>query len=189
MALDALETFVAVTGNLYLAEVGSTLPAPGSDPATPPDAAFLDCGYSEEDGVSLKVTPDIKEFGAWQATTAVRRSRKSQVLAISGKFEQHNPVTIPAAFGGGSFDTTDFPTYTFPVAGDPLVEYAVILDVLDGDRIERHVLPRANAGLDEVEVSYNADNLASLVISLKSLAADVAPYVIYSDDAAFAPAS
>lgn len=190
MAFDTDEVYVGLTGNLYLGAVGSTLPAENSDPAAAVDAAFLDCGYSEEDGVSFKATPEIGEFKVWQETDAIRRSRKAQVAEISGKFVQHNEVTIPAAFGGGTVDTSgSFPTYTLPAAGDPLQEYAVVFDVLDGDKIERYVVPRMNAGLEGVQIVYNKDNMASLTISLKSLASTTPTYIIYNDAAAFAAAS
>lgn len=190
MALDPAEIFVAGTGHLWLAAVGSALPAPNSDPTTPPGAAFVDVGYTEEEGVSFTSTVDITEFLVWQATTAVRRSRKLQVQEIGAPLVQWNEATLVAAFGGGSINTTgSFPTYTFPVAGDALKEYAVVLDLHDGARNMRLVVPRMNSGLENVEVKFNKDNMAVLQLNLKSLASATAPYITVDDAAGFAPSS
>jgi hypothetical protein len=190
MALDAEEIFVAGTGHLYLGTVGGGLPAPNSDPTVHPGAGFVECGYTEEGGVSFTSTVDITEFLVWQSTTAARRSRKLQIQEISAPLVQWNEKTVEAAFGGGTWDTSGgFPTYTFPVAGDALQEYAVVLDVVDGLKDMRIVVPRMNSGLENVEVTFNKDNMATLPTNLKSLASATAPYIIVNDAAAFAPSS
>ena len=189
MALDAAEIFVAGTGHVWVATVGTTLPAPDTDPTTHPGAGFVDLGYTEEDGVSFTSTVDVTEFLVWQSTTAARRSRKLQVQEFSAPLVQWDENTIVAAFGGGSWSGSSFPTYTFPVAGDALQEYAVVLDVTDGLRNMRIVVPRMNSGLENVEVKFNKDNMAVLQTNLKSLASTVAPYITVDDVVAFAPSS
>lgn len=189
MALDALEVTVAGTGALYIAPVGSTLPAANTDPTTTPNASFIEMGYIAEEGATLTSTPEISEFKAWQSSQAIRRGVKTRELQIAAKLLQWNETTVVKAFGGGSVvDAGGFPTYTFPVAGEALDEYAVILDVTDGDRHSRLVVPRMN-GVDPVEAQFNADSMAELPLVLKSLAHATAPYWIFDDDAAFATAS
>ncbi len=186
---DADEVIVAGTGQLHVAPIGTTLPAPNTDPTAALNVAFFGCGYGAEDGASLKGTPDITEFRAWQATSPIRRGRKSQELEIGIKLLQWNEQNIVLAFGGGSVNTSGgFPTYTFPVAGEPLAELAVVLDIQDGDRNARLVVPRMNV-VDAVEANFNADNMAELPIVLKSLDSGTAPYWIFDDSAAFAAGS
>ena len=190
MPFDAEAVVVAGTGHLYLAPTGTTLPAPNTDPTAELTGAWRECGYTATDGVTLRGTAEITEFEAWQATTAIRRSRKLQVQEIQCDLLEWTENTLIAAFGGGSIsESGGFPTYTFPVAGDALAEYAVVLDVTDGDRNMRIVVPRMNSGLEDVEVQFNKENMAVLPLSLKSLAADVAPYIISDDVAAFAASS
>ncbi len=190
MALSESEVVVAGTGHLWAAEYGAaTIPAPNSDPTTIP-AGFVDLGYTEEDGVTLRGTVEITEFNVWQNTSPVRRSRTLQVQEIEAPLVQWNEATLVAAFGGGTVDTSGgFPTYTFPVAGDALAEYAIVLDWQDGDRNFRLVVPRMNSGLEDVEVQLNADNMATLPLLLRSLATVTAPYIISDDAAAFVASS
>src|SRR4051812_20928330 len=88
MALDSAEVIVAGTGHLYLGAVGATLPTTVGDGTTP--SGFVELGYFATDGATLKGSADISEFEAWQATTAIRRSRKLQVQEISGDLLQWN---------------------------------------------------------------------------------------------------
>ena len=180
------ETFIAGTGQLYAAPVGTTLPAPNTDPTAALNGAFVGTGYTAEDGASFKGELEVTGHRVWQSTSDVRRERKSQTFQIGCELVQWNEITLPLAFGGGSVDTSGgFPTYTFPVAGESLYERAVVLDVTDGDRHMRIVMPRMNIA-DSVESQFNADNMANLAIVLSSLASTVAPYVISDDAAAFA---
>ncbi len=188
MALDEQEVVVAGTGHLWVGTVGITLPAPDSDPTTPP-GAFVDLGYTEEDGVTLRGVTEVSEFNVWQNSSPVRRSRTLQVQEVVTNLVQWNEATLVAAFGGGTVSGGSFPTYTFPVAGDALAEYAVVLDWQDGLRNFRLVVPRMNSGLEDVESQLNADNMAVLPLTLRSLATIVAPYIISDDAAAFAASS
>jgi hypothetical protein len=190
MALDAAEVVVAGTGHLWLAPVGTTLPAENSDPTAALASAFVELGYFAEDGATLAGAPEISEFNAWQSTTAIRRSRKLQVQTISGDLLQWNENTVVAAFGGGEITNAGgFYTYTFPQAGDALAEYSAVLDVQDGDRNLRIVVPRMNSGLEEVSSQFNKDNMAVLPISLSSLASDTPTIILFDDAAAFVPSS
>lgn len=189
MALDEQEVVVAGTGHLWVGTVGVTLPAPNSDPTSPP-GNFVDLGYTEEDGVTLRGVTEVSEFNVWQNSSPVRRSRTLQVQEVVANLVQWNEATLVAAFGGGAVTTGGgFATYTFPIAGDALAEYATVLDWQDGDRNFRLVVPRMNSGLEDVESQLNADNMAVLPLTLRSLATSVAPYIITDDAAAFAASS
>jgi hypothetical protein len=189
MALTESEVFIAGTGHLWVGTVGSTLPAANSDP-TAAVSGMVDLGYFEEDGVTLRGVTEISEHRVWQNTSPVRRARTLQVQEIAGNLVQVNEKTLEVAFGGGTVDTSGgFPTYTFPVAGDAIAEYAVVLDIQDGDRNARLVVPRMNSGLEDVEVQMNADNMLALPLLLRSAASGTAPYWIWDDATAFAASS
>lgn len=189
MALDENEVVVAGTGHLWVAPVGTTLPAPNTDP-TADLTGFVDLGYTEEDGVTLRGFVEISEFKVWQNTSPVRRSRTSQGREIQTNLVQWNEASLVAAFGGGTVDTSgSYPTYTFPEAGDVLQEYAVVLDWQDGDRNFRLVDPRMNAGLENVETTLNANSMAPLPILFRSLATSTSAYLVSDDAAAFVASS
>lgn len=186
MALTAEQVVIAGTGHLWLAPVGSTLPDFDDDPVAALDDAFVECGYTAEEGVTLTGSPEIVAFNAWQSTTAIRRSRKLQVQKIACDLLQWNPDTLKAAFGGGEVTTAGgFATYKFPVAGDALAEYAVIVDAQDGERNLRIVIPRMNSGLEDVSTQLNKDNMAVLPVAFESLASEVGPFMLFDDADAF----
>lgn len=182
MALTATEVVVAGTGHIWLAPVGSTLPEEGDDPTEALDAAFAELGYTSEDGVTLTGSPEIAAFNAWQSTTAIRRSRKLQVLKVAAELLQWNPDTLAAAFGGGSVTGN---TYTFPAAGDALAEWAAVIDWQDGERNSRLVIPRMNSGLEDVSTQLNKDNMAVLPLALESLASTIDTILLFDDADAF----
>lgn len=172
MSLDVTQTRLPGTGNIWLAPVGSTLPAAGSDPTAALDGAFVQIGYIAEDGITISSEPTISEHFALQSVTAIRRARTSQVTGVQADLLEWDGETLIAAFGGGTFTGGSFPTYTFPIAGDALKEYSVVVDLRDGDINDRYVFPRMNSGLETVETVINRENLAVLPLQLKSLASD-----------------
>lgn len=187
---DEAATVVAGTGQLWVAPVGTTLPAVDTDPTLALAAAFVGTGYTTEDGVTLSGNLEISEHRVWQNSSPVRRERKSQEIQIGCELVQWDENTLVLAFGGGSVSTGvgGFPTYTFPQAGEALYERAVVLDVTDGARHMRIVVPRMNVA-DSVEAQFNADNMAVLPVALRSLASATAPYIISDDAASFAAGS
>jgi hypothetical protein len=184
------ELVVASNGQVYVAPVGTTLPAHNTDPTAALNAAFAGLGYITEDGATLTIAPEIIDFKAWQARQAIRRERKSQEVQIAFALEQWSEKAVVLAFGGGEVTSAGgFYTYELPVAGDALDERAMVLDWSDGDKNYRFVLPRGNV-TEAVESKFKADELAVLPITFKGLDASdgTAPYLI-TDDPAFADAS
>lgn len=189
---DSSELVVGGTGQVYVADIGTTLPAKNSDPTAVLSSDWTGLGYHTEDGVSFSAAPDITGFRAWQAQQDVRRERKAQAIQVAFDLEQWNEATVPLAFGGGTItDAGGFYTYTFPAAGDALDERAMVVDVQDGERNMRFVFARGNV-VETVEVTFNSDNLAVLPIAFDLLeptdGGDIA-YVIFDDAAAFATGS
>ncbi len=182
---DADEVVVAGSGQLHVAPVGTALP---TTPTAGLNAAFVGLGYTAEDGVSLKSTPEVTEFRAWQNQDAIRRAVKARTIEIGCELLQWNEETVPVAFGGGAITGSGPYTYTLPAAGEALAEHAVVLDIVDGERLMRIVVPRMSVA-DAIEAQFNADNMAGLAIVLKSLASTTVPTILFSDAAAFAAGS
>jgi hypothetical protein len=189
---DPNELVIASNGQIYVAPVGTTLPAIDSDPTAALDAAFVGLGLATEDGVTLTITPDVKEFKAWQSRNAVRTVVNAREVQAAFALEQFNEETIPFAFGGGAVSNAGgFYTFSLPAAGDALDERAMVIDAQDGDRNMRIVIPRGNV-TDAVETKFQAADLAILPITFKALeplAGGAAMYVIFDDAAAFAAGS
>lgn len=189
---DPNELIVAANGQIYVAPVGTTLPAINSDPTAALNSAFVGLGYCTEDGVSFKVTPDVKDHKAWQSRQAVRRVVQSREVEAGFELEQWNESTVPFAFGGGEITSAGgFHTYVLPEDEDALDERAMVIDFQDGDRNGRIVIPRGNV-TDAVESKFKAEELSTLPITFKALtpiAGGSAMYVIFDDQTAFAAGS
>lgn len=186
---EASELVVAGNGQIYVAPVGTALPA---GPSTALNAAFIGLGYTTEDGASFSVSPNIEEFRAWQSRQPVRREMTEQDMQVSFALEQWNEETVPLAFGGGEITSVSGGyKYTPPAATDALDERAMVIDADDGDRRVRIVIPRGNV-TDAVETTFQRSELAVLPITFQALAPDdesASWYALFDDSAAFAAGS
>lgn len=98
---------------------------------------------------------------------------------------------VPAALGGGSIASGESGyVYTPPDPEDNIEEFAVILEVQDGDRVMRIRVPRATAG-EDIEATFDRGSLAELPISFDALQPDSGTLftIWFSDTAAFAAGS
>ena len=192
MALNATEITVAANGSIYVAPVGTTLPAKHTDPTAGLNAAFgYALGYASEDGVTFSATPDVTDIGAWQSKDPVRRLVTATENSVSTELMQWNEKTFPLVFGGGEVtEAGGFYTYTPPAADEGLAEVSVIIDWNDGDKNYRLVIPRANA-TEGTETQLQRGASANLALTLKALApaAGVDVWYLNTDDPAFAVGS
>lgn len=135
MALDAQELFIPGGGSVLIGPVGTT---PPTDTDTPWDAGWTDLGYTDENGVTITPGMTMTEVPAWQSRYPVRRIVTAETMEVEFSLLQWNEDTISLAFGGGTW--TDG-VYSPPAAGS-LAEYALGIEGVDGDNIERWVIYR-----------------------------------------------
>lgn len=186
---DPSELHVASGGQIYVAPVGTALPA---GPTTALNAAFVGLGYASEDGATVSVTPDIQEWPAWQSRQAVRREMVGQELQVAFSLMQWNEDTVKLAFGGGAVSSVSGGyRYDFPTDSEALDERALIIDADDGGERIRFVFPRGNV-VESVETQFSRSSPALLPITFKALEPGdgaAAGYALFSDTAAFAAGS
>jgi hypothetical protein len=186
MAQDADEVVVAGNGHIYIAPVGTTAP---TDIATAWAAGWIDLGYATEDGVTLTVGRTITDITAWQSFHPIRRAITAMNITVAFVLQQWNENTTRLAFGGGAITTTAGPPahylYTPPDPED-LDERAVGVEWADGTKTYRLVIPRAIV-TDDVSTQLVRTDTAQLPITMGVIAeGGVAPYVIRTNDPAFA---
>jgi hypothetical protein len=185
---NASEIVVASNGQVYVAPVGTPLPATS---VVALNAAFVGLGYATEDGASVSVTPEVADYMAWQSRSPVRREKTSQEIMVSIALMQWNEQTVPAAFGGGVVTgTAGNYRYDLPTDDAALDERVMVLDAVDGTVHMRWVFPRGNV-TEAVEAAFQRGTPASLPIGFKALApaAGVSPGYFLTDSAAFAVGS
>lgn len=170
MANSARDIHIGLTGQIQVAEVGTTMP---TDATSPVDRAFVDLGYTTPDGLRLAYNPETQEIEVWQSEDPVRVFATRRPASVEFQLAQLDENTMPIAFGGGTVTPLggDAWQYSPPQAGDALAERAAVLDVEDGDKRVRIVIPRAVI-TEPVEVTFSKEAPANLPVTLRVLKPD-----------------
>ncbi len=187
---DATETLIAGNGQAYYAVVGTALPTTAD---TALNVAFVGLGFHTEEGVTVNRERSVVEHRAWQSAYPIRRTLESDDFQVQFSLLQWNEITVPFAYGGGTLVTVSAGQYRYdpPSASDALAEWSLIVDVVDGARKGRFVIPRGSV-TDAVESSLTRTEMAPLPVTFKALepADGSLPWKFYSNDlGAFAPGS
>jgi hypothetical protein len=163
------ELIVANNGQVYVAPVGTPLPATASAAL---NGAFIGLGLISEDGAAFSRSPDVQEYRAWQRRQAVRREVTGVDTQVAFALEQWNENNVPLAFGGGDITPVSGGyRYDPPSASDGLDERSMVIDAVDGSTHLRWVIERGSA-TDAVETQLQRAQLALLAITFKVLAPD-----------------
>jgi hypothetical protein len=143
MSKDAAEIHVASDGEVLAAPVGTAMP---TSPTGSPNAAFINLGFLNEDGVTFTDTPSVEDIRAWQAADPVRRLVTERVLTVAGSLLQVNQENFLVAFGGGSWESPSAGVYKYtpPAAQDALAETAMIVRSHDGTKNNEYNVFRGN---------------------------------------------
>lgn len=188
MARDSDEILVALTGDVYVAPVGTALP---TTEVVALNGAFSNLGYLTEDGVAFAVGQEVEEIPAWQSLDPVRRLLTAREFTSGFSLLQWNEHTFQVAFNGGAVTepTSGHYKYTFPTAADGIAEFAVVLDLVDGAKKYRVVMPRVTNN-EGAELNLVKTGPGSLPVSLKALTPETGDIVaIYTNDPAFEASS
>lgn len=161
------ETIVAGTGAVYYAPLGTAFPASADDPIDADD--WTATGLTDDDGVSLKIQPQVKEFTSWQLSDATRRKVKRSLKSIMAKLQQFNRANIVLALGGEVEGTEGDWTYWPPAGGAATPEWAFIVEIQDGDKVHRFCVFRGTADAD-VEMVFNDDTMSDIPVTVNFLA-------------------
>lgn len=133
MTLTTSQVRVAITGELYVAPTGTTLP---TDTTTALNVAFKGLGYFNEDGVKESYDKDTDDINAWQNATIVRTVVKSAKATFKGTLIQTNKDVIEVVFGTSVTQTAAHGTYTIN-PGATSGRKAWVFEVIDGSNIKR----------------------------------------------------
>lgn len=137
---DATKVRVGVTGEVYNAVVGTTLP---TDPNSALNAAFLarPLGYLTEDGVTQSINEDVTEIKAWQNGDTVRKIRTSQDLTYQFAMMETSKLTLETYYGNVSGFGTDPSLGSAHITGAELPHYSWVFHIIDGNARVRLVIP------------------------------------------------
>jgi hypothetical protein len=142
MATDPNAIVVPGTGRVLVAPVGTTGPA---DVATALNVAYVDSGYTSEDGITITPSIDANDVKVFQSNLPVRRSITGRGLEVHFTMLEWSDVTLPFAFGGGSVTATTGPPahylYNAPSSAS-YDERSLVVEWTDGTNITRFTAPR-----------------------------------------------
>lgn len=137
MATTAANVRVAVTGGVYYAPDGTTLP---TDATTALHATFLagELGYVTEDGITQTIDSDTEQIRAWQNADLVREVQTSHDLKFALSLLETSNNTLEAYYG--NFDPGTG-TGTVEVKAEAGIRGSWVIHVVDGDAKIRIVIP------------------------------------------------
>lgn len=137
MALTAEAVRVGVTGAVYVAASGATLP---TDAITAVDAAFSDVGYVSEEGVTTSTGTESTDIKAWQNGDIVRKVQTSHDFTVAFTMLETNGKSLELYYGnytagpGGASGVVE-------VKGEQGYRGSFVINVLDVDDDIRIVIP------------------------------------------------
>lgn len=125
-ANTAANVEVAVSGHVYFAPLGTTLPA---DWYSTLNASFVNVGYISEGGITEKPEADSNEIPAWNGDI-VRAIQTKHKLSYSFTMLETSDDTLALYYGDKDV-----------ITGAQLVHHAMVIDWQDGAKWRRNVYP------------------------------------------------
>jgi hypothetical protein len=173
MALDSTQCFIAGTGNVYIAAVGSTAPV---DVTTAWAAAWKQVGYTEDDGATFSASYDTDPKTSWQSLDPTNYARTGRTSSVKFTMKQWNQVNFPVVWGGGAIAETGLGTgvYKYDAPSGSTIDYRAIgVEVTDGTKIGRLIIPKALL-TDASEVQFGKGEEAVMELTFGVIATGVA---------------
>lgn len=181
MAIDTSEIRVGVSGSVYVAPTGTTAP---TDATTALDAAFVDLGAINEDGLGLAPSRSIEKVRAWQSSKAVRTIITEDELSLSFALQQWNEDSIALAFGGGTFSVANVTEAKFvPPAAGTVDERSFVFEWVDGSLTSRLYVPKGMV-TDVGEITVGKSGAIELALTVEVLGSTPNDFIYFTDDPA-----
>lgn len=193
MTQDASEVVIGANGSVYTAPAGTALP---TTIAASLNAAFVEHGFTSEDGVTFRDEKEIEDILVWQSFYPARKVVSAKTSGVEFVMRQFNADNAQLAFGGGEVDISGgVAVYTPPPPGE-INEVATIVEWVDGDYTFRLVVPKGMV-TGEVESVINRTVATDLPIAIEATPEgqpvdgepETFPFYIVSDHPSFADPS
>lgn len=188
MANDSTRVTVAAKFRVLIAPVGTAAPA---DDSAAISATWKEVGYTTRDGTTFQASdPSWEDIPAHQADRPVRTVQTGEGGSVSVDLEEFSQRNLVAVMGGGTITTVSAGHYKYvpPVIGGR-TSVAMILEVIDGTKVYRYVVPRA-LQREGVSIPFNPTGPKVLPLRASVQGSDVGdPWYLLTNDPAFDPAA
>lgn len=163
---------VGVTGAVRLAKLGTPPPKFGEKYDTD---VFHNVGYISPDGVSVSFDEDANEYIPWQEAVAIRRDITKSVTSVQITLWDFGKRNAELFFGTKAVQNDDG-SWHLDVEGKPDFErQMVVIDVVDGDKAMKLVLPVAQITARE-GVTFKSDEAVALGVTFTAYPASSEEY-------------
>lgn len=141
MALDSSNVRVGVTGGIYVADIGTTLPTDATTAlSTVAPGAYSELGFADESGIQEQQNEQVNNIRAWQRGEVVRKIQQEHDVTWLLTAIETNPVVLEQYYGNFTGTAEDGEVR---IRGGFPDRKVWIIDVLDGDNALRIVIPEA----------------------------------------------
>ena len=131
-----------VSGAIYFATTGSTLPVSASEAL---DTAFTSLGYISEDGLVNSNSPETSSIKAWGGDTVLTLQDSKDDTFSFTLIEALNENVLAAVYGASNVTGVLSTGITVTANSDAQSEYSWVIDmVLRDDAVKRIVIPAAS---------------------------------------------
>lgn len=182
MSLDATNVTVGITGELYVAPLGTSRPTSASEQL---DADYIGLGYVSEDGVTEAHEDSVDNIVAWQNSTIVRAVRTSSLMTLSLTLVETKRDVLTLFHPGATVQSDGGTGWKLEVPTPAIARRQFVLDVLDGTKIIR-----IDVGNGEItsrgEITYAATGAVGYQITITCYPDDSGLLCVkYSNDPAW----
>lgn len=153
MALSASNVRVAVTGAVYVAPTGTTLPTTA---AASLDGEFVDLGYVSEDGVTEAYEDESTDIKAWQGGATVRTVITGSTATLAFTMVETKADVLELFHKNSSVVSDGSTGYKMNVVQPTVDKRVFVLDVVDGTEEVRIVVPSGEV-TERGEIVYKND--------------------------------
>ncbi|MFD7763559.1 phage tail tube protein [Streptomyces microflavus] len=191
---NATQIVVPARARLWLAPVGTAAPA---DATVVMPTGWFSVGLTTEDSLKFNEEPQFEEVKSHQTDFPSRTFQTSDSATIEVDLQQWNAKNFKAVFGGGSISEitpaggsgTPPKHYKFtPPRIGGRSEVAAVIEVIDGPKVYRYVIPRAMQ-MEGVQTDLQKASAATLPLRLAVQGGDEADaWYLITNDPAFADA-
>lgn len=170
---------VGVTGSVYLAPVGTTLP---TDITTPLEAAFVDVGHISEDALTEALEITTEKLRSWQRPVGIRTLTTEVNWSFQFQMLETSPLNLELYYGGAESTVAGGVATTAIPAWPKGVEKACVIEIVDGDVITRFAIPKVEVGeRGEVNHVNTAGTVYDVTLNVMGTTLDDMGYRITND--------
>jgi len=166
MSKDSTKLLYAGDGEVYLADVGTAMPA---DVTTALSATWLagGLGWMAAGGVTIAADITTTEETAWQSPDPIGERTERRTITIQAGIKQFNQLSFKVLFGGGTWTGTTLTTFV-PDSGSAPFYQAMVVETIEATKKMRWLFPKVSV-TETGELKLDRPEAANAAVTFKAL--------------------